>query len=213
MSYANRLRLRVAAAAVASGALAVGGFALATSAHASGGHPAVNSLSNPRNASGDRPTVYNFSTLDNPADLTFNQLLGVNDDGLIAGYFGSGAQGHPNQGYLLQPGGAYQSENFPGSVQTQVTGLNNNGVTVGFWSDMNNANQVNDNSGFYEMNGSFHNPTVRTAPPTRGAVRKPGLVLEWRRDQRSRRSGRPRRPGPAKTLRLRIGPGSRCQPG
>jgi hypothetical protein len=83
-------------------------------------------------------------------------VLGVNDNGLIAGYFGSGAQGHPNMGYLLD-GASYQDVNFPGSVQTQVTGLNNDGVTVGFYSGMNTANMMNDNSGFYAVDGqNFH---------------------------------------------------------
>ena len=100
------------------------------------------------------PVAYGFRTLDDDADLTFNQLLGINDDGLIAGYFGSGAQGHPNMGYLLGPGG-YRSENFPGSVQTQVTGLNNKGVTVGFWSGMNTASMTNDNFGFYARRAGF----------------------------------------------------------
>jgi hypothetical protein len=80
---------------------------------------------------------------------------------VIAGYFGSGAQGHPNQGYLLfrpHSRGDYLNENFPGSVQTQVTGLNDRGVTVGFWSDMNTANQANNNFGFYKVPGHrFHN--------------------------------------------------------
>ena len=44
---------------------------------------------------------YRFSVLDNANDVTFNQLLGINNDGVIAGYFGSGAQGHPNKGYRL----------------------------------------------------------------------------------------------------------------
>ena len=48
-------------------------------------------------------TGYSFQTADNARDLTFNQLLGINDSGVIAGYFGSGAQGHPNKGYLLLP--------------------------------------------------------------------------------------------------------------
>jgi hypothetical protein len=103
---------------------------------------------------------YSFQTLDNNSDPTFNQLLGINDLGVIAGYFGSGAQGHPNKGYQLLPPyqqHRYASENFPGSVQTQVTGLNNRGVTVGFWSSMNNANQVNDNHGFVDVNGHFRN--------------------------------------------------------
>jgi Cu/Zn superoxide dismutase len=98
---------------------------------------------------------YKFTTLDNSADLTFNQLLGINDNGTIAGYFGSGAAGHPNQGYQLRSHGGYVSENYPGSVQTQVTGLNNSGVTVGFFSDQNNASQANDNFGFVDRDGRF----------------------------------------------------------
>jgi hypothetical protein len=100
-------------------------------------------------------TTYSFRTVDNAADLIFNQLLGITNAGAIAGYFGSGAQGHPNMGYQLTPAG-YRAENFPGSVQTQVTGLNDTGVTVGFWSSMNTANQANDNFGFYAANGVFH---------------------------------------------------------
>ena len=107
--------------------------------------------------------------MDNARDLTFNQLLGVNNEGVIAGYFGSGAQGHPNKGYLLLPcGPRYQNENFPGSVQTQVTGLNDDGVTVGFWSKMNNANMVNDNFGFFSVGGRFYSvnfPTGNNASP------------------------------------------------
>ena len=89
-------------------------------------------------------TKYRFETLDNQADATFNQLLGINQHGLIAGYFGSGAQGHPNKGYLLVAPygqGNYRNENWPESSQTQVTGLNDRGVTVGFWSTMNNGGQ------------------------------------------------------------------------
>ena len=107
-------------------------------------------------ASASASTGYQFQTLDNRADLTFNQLLGISNRGLIAGYFGSGAQGHPNKGYLLRAPSSYRNENFPHSVQTQVTGLNDNGVTVGFWSTMNNANMVNDNFGFYAIDGRFH---------------------------------------------------------
>jgi len=102
---------------------------------------------------------WRFSTLDNHNDPTFNQLLGINDQDQIAGYFGSGAQGHPNQGYLLllsrgsRGPSQYVNENFPGAVQTQVTGLNNRGVTVGFWSGQNTASQMNANLGFYTWEG------------------------------------------------------------
>ena len=102
---------------------------------------------------------YSFTTLDNQGDPTFNQLLGINQSGTIAGYFGSGAAGHPNKGYLVSPPygqSSYTAENFPGSTQTQVTGLNDRGVTVGFWSPDNNDNQMNANLGFYEVNG--HRP-------------------------------------------------------
>ena len=124
-------------------------------------------LAGPAGASTLTSSGYQFQTVDNNRDVTFNQLLGVNNEGVIAGYFGSGAQGHPNQGYLLR-NGYFTSENFPGSVQTQVTGLNDRGVTVGFWSGMNNANQVNDNFGFYAAGGRFHTvnfPTGNNASP------------------------------------------------
>ncbi len=103
--------------------------------------------------------AYTFTTLNDQADPTFNQLLGINQAGTIAGYFGSGAAGHPNKGYQLTPPygqSRYAAENFPGSVQTQVTGLNDRGVTVGFWSPDNNANLTNANLGFYSIDG--HKP-------------------------------------------------------
>jgi probable HAF family extracellular repeat protein len=99
-----------------------------------------------------------FKTINDQKDPTFNQLLGINDQGKIAGYFGSGAQGHANMGYTLTPAygpNSFHNENFPGSVQTQVTGLNNKDLTVGFWADSNNANMVNNNFGFVEHDGVF----------------------------------------------------------
>ena len=114
---------------------------------------------------------YRFTTLDNQTDPTFNQLLGINQRGVIAGYFGSGAMGHPNKGYLLVAPygqGNYRNENWPESTQTQVTGLNDRGVTVGFWSSMNTADNTNDNRAFatyrgYFIDGDF--PTTSPASP------------------------------------------------
>jgi len=103
---------------------------------------------------------YSFLTVGDPKDPTFNQLLGINDFGEIAGYFGSGAAGHPNKGYELTPPysqGNFNNENFPGSVQTQVIGINDSDVTVGFFSNENSATLTNDNNvGFWEQNGRFH---------------------------------------------------------
>jgi hypothetical protein len=117
-----------------------------------------------------QPDAYAFKTVDDAADPTFNQLLGVNNEGVVAGYFGSGAAGHPNQGYTIRKDAtSFAGENFPGSVQTQVTGLNDRGVTVGFFSHANNTNQVNDNEGWYAVNGRFHQVafpgTSKATPP------------------------------------------------
>jgi hypothetical protein len=140
---------RLSVALMASGAIATtAAFTLAGAANAS--------------------TGYQFQTLNNKADLTFNQLLGINNDGVIAGYFGSGAQGHPNKGYELWTPSTYRNENFPHSVQTQVTGLNDEGVTVGFWSTMNTSSMSNNNFGFYSVDGHYYNvnfPTGDNASP------------------------------------------------
>ncbi len=79
-------------------------------------------------------TVYSFQTVIFPGD-TFTQLLGINNAGKIAGYHGSGATGHPNQGFTLTLPNHFTSENFPGSAQTQVIGINNRGNTDGFYID------------------------------------------------------------------------------
>jgi len=155
MKSVKRTALRIAAAAAASGVLAAGAVALAGAASASTLSPA-------------RATSYSFETLDNAHDVTFNQLLGINDEGVIAGYFGSGAAGHPNQGYLLLPpyGQAnYLNENFTHSVQTQVTGLNNRGVTVGFWSNTNKGVGMDANFGWVNVNGHFRSVNFPTEGP------------------------------------------------
>ncbi len=146
---ARRLAIAATTCALATGALA---------------GPAIASGTTPPDASGN----FAFSTIDNGHDLTFNQLLGINNEGLISGYFGSGMPMHPNKGYLLSPPyhpGSYTDENYPHSAQTQVTGLNNKGMTVGFWAD-----KKGDNFGFYHIIGSrrYHTvdfPTTDNASP------------------------------------------------
>jgi hypothetical protein len=133
---------RVGAALVA-GTVAIGVAAVPAVA-ATAGSPAV---------------TYSFRKLDNAKDPTFNQLLGINNHGRIAGYYGSGAHGHPNKGYLLSPpyGQAnYRPERFPRSAQTEVAGVNDNGVTVGLYSNTNRASLLNSFAGFYRQNGKYH---------------------------------------------------------
>lgn len=145
----GHLRAAIAAALLTAGALAASAAAAGLSVPNGSKH-------------------YSFQTFDNKHDLTFNQLLGINERGTIAGYFGSGLKGHPNKGYLLTHfgRGKYINENFPGSTQTQVTGLNDHGVTVGFW-----ANRKGANFGFYALHGSHFTvadyPTKsHSKPPT-----------------------------------------------
>jgi hypothetical protein len=120
-------------------------------------------------ASPARAASLTFQDIINTNDPTFNQELGINNSGLIAGYFGSGAAGHPNKGYTVaSPYTSFANENFPGSAQTQVTGLNNIGITVGFWSDSNLGVGLDSNFGFVDMGGTFtnvNNPATATAPP------------------------------------------------
>jgi hypothetical protein len=155
-SRVTRSGLAAVAAGSVAGALFMAGpaFAGAASHQAGASHDAAAAAS------------YSFTTLDNQADPTFNQLLGINNSDVISGYFGSGDPGHPNKGYLLSPPYAdYTNENFPGSAQTQVTGLNNLGDTAGFWVDAKNTNR-----GFVEWNGAFTSYTDPKTPHKAGAV-------------------------------------------
>jgi probable HAF family extracellular repeat protein len=105
-----------------------------------------------------------FQTVINPADPTFNQLLGINNSGLVAGYFGSGFDAaHPNQGYTYSGGVFSPPTNFPGSMQTQLTGLNNSGTIVGF-----SVLADGSNIGFYKQGAVFTsvvNPLTNSTPP------------------------------------------------
>src|ERR1022692_1272167 len=152
-------------------AVAVGGVLGALVLNGTGKISLSDNSSHEHASSSHSASSWSFSTLNNQNDPTFNQLLGINNRGQIAGYFGSGAQGHPNKGYLLvmsRHGTRYQNENVPGALQTQVIGINDLGVTVGFWSNQNTANQMNANFGFYSWGGRFGTvnfPTANNAAP------------------------------------------------
>ncbi|KAI8607461.1 hypothetical protein BC830DRAFT_1175296 [Chytriomyces sp. MP71] len=126
----------------------------------------------PQNAPLGNQLTYTFQTIDNPADLTFNQLLGINNDGYIAGYFGSGADAaHPNKGYILEPNqylapGHILNGNVPGSVQTQDVCINKDNVG-GFWVDANGVN-----TGFIFLDDEKHGQSFVNVkhPKTSGTV-------------------------------------------
>jgi uncharacterized membrane protein len=73
---------------------------------------------------------YSFQRVVFPND-TFTQLLGINDAGLIAGYHGMDV----NKGFRFSLPNTFINENFPGSLQTQVIGINNSDKTSGFYID------------------------------------------------------------------------------
>lgn len=106
---------------------------------------------------------YTCTTIDDNVDNStvtpevFTQLLGINDANTIVGYYGSGTlPDHPNKGIVIPNAFAstpsFTHENFPGSVQTQVVGINNlsSATTVGFWVDA-----AGNNFGFADVGGSF----------------------------------------------------------
>src|ERR1700689_1589850 len=163
--------VRIALPAIALVALGVLAAALAVGSRAprtAAAGPARSSPAGPASASPKAPSPrpsptaapvaadYSFCTLNNPGDATFNGLLSINNRGHIGGYFGSGAAGPPNPLYTLRaPCGRakYQRIMSPGSAQTRLTGLNNTGVQVGFWSASGRARRI---PGWYLENGQFH---------------------------------------------------------
>lgn len=92
-----------------------------------------------------RAQQYVFENIAFPGD-TFTQLLSINDADIIAGYHGQAI----NKGFTLTLPNNFTSENFPGSAQTQVTGINNSGNTSGFYID-----SMGTNHGFINFNGNF----------------------------------------------------------
>ena len=102
-------------------------------------------------ASGVGTAGYAFTSIASPSDPTFTQLLGINKSGMIAGYFGSGADAqHPNKGFVLNLPNAFTPENFPNSAQTQVIGIDDQGDTDGFYIDA-----MGTTHGFTDIGGSF----------------------------------------------------------
>jgi probable HAF family extracellular repeat protein len=161
----------ITAALAAAGCSALGG-ASASGSSAENLSLSAASMGNAAQISAGKVAGFQVLTLGSARDVTFNQLLGINNEGAIAGYFGSGNAGHPNKGYVITPPFAqsdFFNVNFPHSWQTQVTGLNDFGVAVGFFSTQNGATPADDNNfGFWTQHGRFHKvnfPTWNNSNP------------------------------------------------
>src|SRR6266436_4101388 len=113
---------------------------------------------------------FTFQNVINPGDPAFDQLLGINNAGTIAGYFGDGTL-VPNNGFTTAPPyTTFTPENFPGAVQTQVVGISNTGETVGFFIDITGVNH-----GFTNIRGTFKsvsNPNTTTVTQLLGVNAK-----------------------------------------
>jgi hypothetical protein len=75
--------------------------------------------------------VFTVETIIDPGNPTFTQALGINNSGTIAGF-----SGNPTAtGFTLTLPNSFAYENFPGAMSTMVTGINQNGDTVGIYVD------------------------------------------------------------------------------
>jgi hypothetical protein len=84
------------------------------------------------------PITYTFESINYPDSS--DELLGINNDGYIVGY-----HYYPEKGFTLVPSATcpptcnFKPENYPGSTQTIVGGINNdnkpNFETAGSWTD------------------------------------------------------------------------------
>jgi len=137
--------------------------------------------------------AYSFKTFDDPIDTSFaaaagipifNNLLGINNKGLIAGFYGSGGMGDPNQGFLLTQPNTFTSVEFPPTpqnpaLQTQLTGLNDRGIVVGYFYNTNNGVPVDNQFGFYEKDGVFTEVNNPNTPGLFGNPNPaPGVLIE-----------------------------------
>ena len=85
---------------------------------------------------------FTFTTIDDQTDPTFNEVLGLNNEGKLAGFYGNGSAGHPNRGYVVyHPYGQnnFRNVNYPSAADTQVTSVNNKKAVAGFYVDGNGS--------------------------------------------------------------------------
>ncbi len=97
-------------------------------------------------AGGVQGASFTVQNVQFPTDLGFTQLLGINNAGVIAGFHGKATA----QGFTLTLPNSFSSQNFPGSIQSMVTGINSAGSTVGIYIDAGGTSH-----GYTEIGGVF----------------------------------------------------------
>jgi len=145
----NRSRVSLKAAAFTT----ILALAAANAAQASPIRPLASAHAEAARFSAIRPAAaVTFQTIDDPGDKTFNQLLGIDANGVISGYFGSGAAHHPNIGYTIAPPyKTFVPDMMPTSTQTQATGILPGGTTTGFWAPTDKGIGLDQNYGFVRV--------------------------------------------------------------
>jgi hypothetical protein len=97
-------------------------------------------------AAGSAAAGYSVQTVIDPTGTNFINLLGINNSGTIAGF----DNGVTAQGFTLTLPANFTAENFPGAVTSMVTGINNNGDTVGIYTDA-----AGNTHGFTDFGNTF----------------------------------------------------------
>jgi probable HAF family extracellular repeat protein len=94
--------------------------------------------------------TYDTSTIaDNSEGLSYTDLYGINDSGLISGFTVNVASGNVRTYNSFLYDGTFTQISFPGASSTVIQGLNDSGVAVGFYTE----NGVT--SGFIYNDGTY----------------------------------------------------------
>jgi len=82
--------------------------------------------------------TYSVQTIQSLTAPAFTQLSGINNTGAIAGFYGA----IPAQAFTLTWPNTFIGQNFPGSVQTMATAINNFGNVAGIYMDAGRASHA-----------------------------------------------------------------------
>ena len=100
-------------------------------------------------------TSWTFTTLNNPDNPNYNELLAINNVQKICGFSGSGSQSDPSRGYCVADAGNsnFRNENYPGALDTEVTAVNNTKALAGWYRSAQNPSWI---FGFIEQHGVWN---------------------------------------------------------
>jgi hypothetical protein len=93
-------------------------------------------LSGAQRARPANASSWKFSTLDNPNNLGFNELLGINNVGKICGFDGIiGSKKTPARSYCIEKYGkaSFRNFNYPGALDTVITSANSAKAIAGWY--------------------------------------------------------------------------------